>query len=131
MNEMADPLPRSFLMWVVRALGPYAIMLPLCALGSFALTLLLVFRGKGSATWAALLLIVPAPMLLGLFGALNGSVASFSVVAMSDVALKTSEVAAGVSAALLLPFAGMLLAGPSYLAATIGLICRSLQGHDH
>ena len=73
---------------------------------------------------------MPAPMLLGFFGALKGSIQSFSVVAMSDVALKTSEVAAGVSEALLLPFAGMLLAGPSYLVATIGLICRALQGQD-
>ena len=75
-----------------------------------------------------MLLLVPLPLLLGLFGALKASIASFSVIAMSDVGLKPSEVAGGVSEMLVIPMFGLLLMGPSYVTALIGLMVRSFQG---
>lgn len=127
MEQMAMPQHQSFLMWVLTTLGMNAILLPLCAGLAFVLTLLLVLRGKGPLTGTALLFIVPAPLLLGFWGALKGAIASFSVIAMSDVSLKPAEVAGGVAEALLLPTAGLLLTVPSYLLAVIGLFVRSLQ----
>ena len=47
MEEMAHPVHQSYLMWVLTTLGPNVLLLPLCALVSFVLTLLLVLRGKG------------------------------------------------------------------------------------
>ncbi len=51
--------------------------------------------------------------MIGLLGTLKGMIASFSVIAMSDTQLKASEVAGGISEALLLTFEGVLLAVPA------------------
>ena len=51
--------------------------------------------------------------MIGLLGTLKGMIASFSVIAMSDVQLKASEVAKGISEALLLTFEGVSLSVPS------------------
>ena len=51
--------------------------------------------------------------MIGLMGTLKGMIASFSVIAMSDVQLKASEVAGGISEALLLTFEGVALSVPA------------------
>lgn len=51
--------------------------------------------------------------MIGLLGTLKGMIASFSVIAMSDVALKPSEVAGGISEALVLTFEGVGLSVPA------------------
>ncbi len=51
--------------------------------------------------------------MIGLLGTLKGMIASFSVIAMSDVQLKASEVAGGISEALLLTFEGVALSVPA------------------
>lgn len=119
--------PQSYLMWVVTALGINSLLIPLCAAVSFGLTILVLLRGKGPLTGVALLFIVPMPLVLGFWGALKGSIASFAVIAMSDVAVKPSEVAGGVAEALLGPLTGLVLMAPSYLAAMIGLVIRCVR----
>ena len=51
--------------------------------------------------------------MIGLIGTLKGMIASFSVIAMGGVALKASEVANGISEALLLTFEGVSLSVPA------------------
>jgi biopolymer transport protein ExbB len=51
--------------------------------------------------------------MIGLIGTLKGMIASFSVIAMSGVTLKASEVAGGISEALLLTFEGVALSVPA------------------
>lgn len=51
--------------------------------------------------------------LIGLLGTLKGMIASFSVIAMSDTQLKASEVASGISEALVLTFEGVILSVPA------------------
>jgi biopolymer transport protein ExbB len=51
--------------------------------------------------------------MIGLIGTLKGMIASFSVIAMSDAVLKASEVAGGISEALLLTFEGVALSVPA------------------
>lgn len=51
--------------------------------------------------------------MIGLLGTLKGMIASFSVIAMSDTQLKASEVAGGISEALVLTFEGVGLSVPS------------------
>ncbi|MGD9720390.1 MAG: MotA/TolQ/ExbB proton channel family protein [Pirellulales bacterium] len=51
--------------------------------------------------------------MIGLLGTLKGMIASFSVIATSDVQLKASEVAEGISEALLLTFEGVALSVPA------------------
>lgn len=51
--------------------------------------------------------------MIGLVGTLKGMIASFAVIALSDQALKASEVAEGISEALLLTFEGVALSVPA------------------
>lgn len=51
--------------------------------------------------------------MIGLIGTLKGMIASFSVIAMSEMQLRTSEVAGGISEALLLTFEGVALSVPA------------------
>lgn len=51
--------------------------------------------------------------LIGLLGTLKGMIASFSVIAMSDQQMKASEVAGGISEALLITFEGVALSVPA------------------
>lgn len=51
--------------------------------------------------------------MVGLLGTLKGMIASFSVIAMSDTQLKASEVAGGISEALLITFEGVALSVPA------------------
>jgi biopolymer transport protein ExbB len=51
--------------------------------------------------------------MIGLLGTLMGMIQSFSVIARSDVQLKASQVAGGISTALLLTFEGVALSVPS------------------
>lgn len=51
--------------------------------------------------------------MIGLLGTLQGMIKSFSVIAMSDTQLKASEVAEGISEALLLTFEGVALSVPA------------------
>jgi biopolymer transport protein ExbB len=75
--------------------------------------------------------------MIGLIGTLKGMISSFSVIAMSDVQLKASEVAAGISEALLLTFEGVSLSIPAiYFYAVfrnrVALISSSVVLHaDH
>jgi biopolymer transport protein ExbB len=51
--------------------------------------------------------------MIGLLGTLKGMISSFSVIALSGVTLKASEVAGGISEALLLTFEGVALSVPA------------------
>src|SRR5262245_42270477 len=51
--------------------------------------------------------------MIGLVGTLKGMISSFSVIALSDVQLKASEVVGGISEAFLLTFEGVALSGPA------------------
>lgn len=51
--------------------------------------------------------------LIGLLGTLQGMISSFSVIATSDAQMKASEVAGGISTALVLTFEGVILSVPA------------------
>lgn len=119
---------QSMLGWVFESLGIfYALMLLLATGISFAVTLILVIRGRGPLCGAALLLIVPMPFLVGIFGALDGAIRSYMVIASSSMAPNPAEVAAGTSTALVAPLVGMFLMAPGYLLASGGMLLRSLM----
>ena len=109
------------------ALGlPYVILLPLAGFLSFLFALIIVLRGKGPMAGAALILIVHVPLIIGVFAAIQGAIASYTVIAMSAATPKPSEVAAGISTALVAPLVGMLLMVPGYATAALGASIRSL-----
>ena len=122
----AEPIRQSFLSWFFNALGfQYAILLPLAGLMCFLLALILVLRGKGPMAAAGLILIVHVPLLIGVFAAIQGGIASYTVIAMSVTTPKPSEVAVGISTALVAPMVGMFLMVPGYATAALGAIIRS------
>lgn len=119
----------SFLMWMIRCMGPIGLLIPVAGLCSFALTLVVVIRGKGPFAFAALVFLVPIPFLLGLFGTIQGMILSL-VIATSTVAPKPSEISDGIATSLFNPMLGLVFMTPSYLAATIGAIFRSCAKPD-
>ena len=123
-----DPMRQSLLSWMLGALGwPYAILLLLAGLVSFLLALVIVLRGKGPMAAAALMLIVHVPLLIALFAVTLGAIKSYTVIATSASAPKPSEVAAGISTALVALLVGMLLMAPGYAIAALGAFIRSLR----
>ncbi len=127
-EEVAEPVRMSYLEFLFQALGfRYAVLLPAVGILAFVFVLVLVIRGKGPALTGALLFLVPLPVLVGLFAAVDGMVASFQVIAMSNTAPKPSEYAMGISMSLVSVYLGFLLAVPSYILATCGLIARAFS----
>lgn len=127
--EDLEPPPRrqSYLTWIFQALGiRYTLLFlltgPLVFLGS----LLVVAMCKRPGPIAAFFPFVAIPLLIGLYGFFDGTIAAFSVIATSASAPKPSEIAVGVSTALVTPLVGLLLTAPSYLILSIGLFVRSL-----
>lgn len=130
-GEYAESAPvhdASLLVQTFRALGLfYTVVLPLAAFFSFVLTVLLVIRG-GQYAGAAIVLVVPLPFLIGLYGFFEWMIVSFNVIASASSAPRPAEVAMGVATALYTPLVGLLLMVPSYLVATGGLFLRALIG---
>lgn len=126
---MDEDMPSdNFLVWLIRALGwKYVLLLPVSALFSFVLTLVLVIAGKGRTTGAALCFLVAIPFLIGLFGMFEGLMASLMVLGASSSSPKPSQVAVGVATSIVTPLVGMFLMVPSYLLATAGLSIRALK----
>ena len=120
----------SYLMWMIRCMGPIGLLIPVAGLCSFVLTLVVVIRGQGPFALAALVLLVPIPFLLGLFGTAQGMILSLQVIATSTVAPKPSEISDGIATSLFNPMLGLVFMTPSYLAATIGSIFRSCAKPD-
>lgn len=126
-EEMAQPVRMSYLEFLFQALGfRYTVLLPAVGLLAFVFVLVLVIRGKGPALTGALLFLVPLPVLLGVFAAIDGMLASFQVIAMSNTAPKPSEYAMGISMSVVSVYLGFLLALPSFVLATCGLVARAL-----
>ena len=127
MSPDVEPVQQSLLSWMFTALGfPYLILLPLAGALCFFLALIVVIRGKGPMAAAALILIVHVPLLIGVFAAIQGGIASYAVIAMSEATPKPADVAAGISTALVAPMVGMLLMVPAYATAVIGAFTRAL-----
>lgn len=127
----AEPVRQSLFNSVISALGfPYVILLPLAGLVCFLLALIVVLRGKGPMSGPALILIVHIPFLIGIFAAIQGTIASYIIIATSASTPKPSELAEGISTALFAPTVGMLLMVPSYATAAIGAFIRCLGGNS-
>jgi len=97
---------------------------------AFVLTVIYVVRGRGALGGISLLFIVPMPFFLGIFGALEGVIRAYSVIAISAAAPKPSEIAAGISMALVVPMDGLVCMAPSYIVAMLGLFARSFVDED-
>ncbi|MDX1945783.1 MAG: MotA/TolQ/ExbB proton channel family protein [Pirellulaceae bacterium] len=130
-EEFAEPVRQSYLMWFFSALGmKYTLLLPLAGFVAFLIVAFLLWKGKGPAMIGAIVLVVPAPVYLGVLGVVEGMMASFQVIAMSSTAPKPSEIAEGISMSLVSAMVGLVLTIPAYILATLGLVVRSLVGES-
>lgn len=128
MSPEFEPPQQSFLSWMLRALGyKYAWLLPLVSLVCLVLTWVVAFRARGATAGAALLLIVPVPLLIGLFAGIEHAIAALRVVATGVGSPRESQLAEGISATLVAPMVGLLLTAPGYVVATIGSLIRSFR----
>lgn len=124
----AEPVRQSLVSWIFNSVGPiYLFSICLLALLCFALTVILVIRGRGPMASAALVLVVHAPFWLGLFAAIQGAVSAYMVIATTATP-KPSELAAGISTALMCPLLALILMIPTYAVATIGSFMRAIAG---
>ena len=76
---------------------------------------------------AALVLIVHVPILIGVAAGLCGAANALIAIARSLTPPEVSEFAAGISAMLLGPLIGILMAAPGYAVAAIGAFTRSAR----
>ena len=128
MQPELEPAQQSFLSWIFMALGfRYAILLPVSALVSFVLTLIVVVRGKGPMASVALVLIVPVPLVIAVFAAIEGGISSYRVIATLQNGPAPGRDAAVISTLLVAPMVGMLLMAPSYILAILGSLFRSFS----
>ena len=65
---------QSYLMWFLQTLGLGGPLVAMAALAAFVLTLVVVLRGRGPNVGAALVFIVPLPVLVSVFWVLKGLV---------------------------------------------------------
>ncbi len=124
----SEAVPQSFLSMTFQSLGFfYTAALFFAALVSFVLTIVILVRGRGPMSAAALVLIVNVPLMIGLFAAFQGMIASMQVMAMSGSTPKPAELMAGFATAMFAPLTALFLMVPSYSVAAIGAFIRSMR----
>jgi hypothetical protein len=88
------PVRQSYLAWMYHSLGFfYAVVIPLAALMVFLGACLVVAMSRRPAVIAAYLVFLPLPLLIGLYGTIEGFIAVYSVIVMSPTAPKPAELA--------------------------------------
>jgi len=116
----------SLLMWFIDGLGLfYLAAIVGTAVFAGLLTLVVVLRGKGTMAAAALILIPPCPLWIGMYSATEGLLRALFVLQASETEPRLSELCAGASTALIGPAFGMLLMAPIYALAVFGSLLRS------
>ena len=127
-EDFHTPVRQSYLAWSYQALGMrYAVLIPLTGFLLFFGALVLVSMCKRPAPIKTyLLFFVPLPILLGVFGTLEGLILSFQVISMSSASPHAQEVFSALATSLFSTLVGMLVAAPAYFVTAIGLFVRSL-----
>lgn len=118
--------PQSHLNWAYEALGlTYTVAMLLAGLVCFGVVLFLVRRGRGPMAAAALVLVVPVPLWIGLLAMAHGLCSSYWVLARSATAPHLSALYDSYSTALVAPIVGLLVTLPAFMCAVIGATVRA------
>jgi hypothetical protein len=121
------PPGEPYLIWMIKSLGFCGLLSLLTGLAVFVGACVVVVRVRRPAVIASYLVFLLLPSLFAILGGLKGTVASFSVLARSEVEIKQWQIFAGLSEALLPFLIALVLTLPSYLVIAIGLFRRTLQ----
>jgi hypothetical protein len=129
--ESSEPVRQSLLLWCYQSLGfTYSVLFLLSLVGCFFLTLLLLGRGKGAMAATHLLLVVHWPLMVGILGAIQGTISMYQVIAFSSETAKPTDYAAGISVALFSILVGILITLFLYMVTMLGLLMRSFSSES-
>lgn len=118
---------QSYLGWMLSSLGIFSLLIPLATLISLAMILTLLMRSRGSMSAAAIILVVPVPLLLGMIACFQGAIQSFRMIAGIIAAPKAADIAAEISTCLMGMMAGLLFTVPTLLVAILGCFYRAIM----
>lgn len=127
---LADAGGGAFFAWAVKSLGPAGLLIPALGFATFVGACVVVARSRRPAVIAAYLLFVPMPWLLAIFRIVSGTATSFSVIAMSDMTLKPSQIYSGLAETFLVLQVGLMATIPAYLVVAVGLFVCTLRAKN-
>ena len=121
-----DVIPlESLLAFTLRALGVYVVILPFSSCASLYLTWRILRQGHSPLAASVLLLVVPVPLLIGIFGGLQGILLSFQCSGPPSACFH--EIAEEIGTAMYPPLVGLLLTMPPYAIAVAGTFTKSVS----
>jgi hypothetical protein len=124
---VADEGPAEpYVVWVIKCLGGVGLLILLSSAALFIGACLVVALARRPAVIASYLVFLVFPPLLGVWGAINGIIQAFAVIARADVVLKQTEIIRVVVEALVIPSTALALTIPSYLVIACGLFLRTI-----
>lgn len=124
------PVPKqhSYVGWLYDCIGPtYTVLIFHVALLSLVGIVLLLVYGRNRFVGAAILSILPAGPMLGIYAFIERFIASFHTVQISPQTPRISDIAVNFAFALVPLMVTLALSAPAHLAAIIGLSIRSLR----
>jgi hypothetical protein len=125
----ANPAPMSQLGWILSTQNSLsALLVLLSAAAIFGGACYLVRSQRPASVLAAYLVLLPLPCMISLYGWIDGSVRSFSVLAQSPNITPTStDIFASLAASLVGLEIAVLVSAPSYFLLAYGLLIRTMQ----
>ncbi len=118
---------QSFLGMLLTALGTYAVLIPLAAVASSVLILILILRGREPFAGFAVLLIAPLPLVVGMIGAIHSGISTTAALANSSNP-SPNGIWQALMIALFFPAFGLLMLIPGYSLAVLGSVVRTMSG---
>ncbi len=122
MPHPAEP----YAVWIIRCLGLFGLLTLLSALALFLGACLVVVLARRPAVIAAYLVFLPLPLWFAAIAMLKSNVSAFSVLAVTGVQLKNSQICAGLAESIIPVLAALMATLPSYLVIAFGLFIRTL-----
>ena len=117
----------SFAEWIVRSIGVLEVVNLLLGCAVLAGACVVVAKSRRPAVIAAYVAFTPLPLFLAIFAFLKGTVASLSVLALTDVKLQPSDIYAGLAESALWIMFGLGASVLAYCVTAVGLFSRTIQ----
>lgn len=125
--DSSAPQASSMASQLLNGVGLFGLaLLLLSGLAALAIVCLMAWRGRGPMAVCTVLLAAHTPLLFSVLLALSGIWNSYRIIATSGTTPRPSELAFGISTALLAPRLALLLTLPIYAVAILGCMVRAL-----
>lgn len=123
----AIPPQTSMLGWMLSATGSFSgLLVLLSGLLLFIGACYLITTKQRPVVFAAYLVLLPLPVLIGVCGWLKGAIVSLTVIAASpELQLTTPDIAGALANSLLHIFVALLVSAPTYFVLAFGLLSQT------